>query len=82
MASGIVKHPLRTLIVLSALTSCELMPRWGQDDRESAQSMQTALTRSCFGTRVLGYSFNRVGVPDDVNVGNDPLAFDPVQMRA
>jgi hypothetical protein len=46
------------------------------------QSMQTALTRSYFGTRVLGYSFNMVGIPDDVNVGNDPLAFDPVQMRA
>jgi Patatin-like phospholipase len=47
-----------------------------------AQSMQTALTRSYFGTRVLGYSFNMVGIPDNVNVGNDPLAFDPVQMRA
>ena len=46
------------------------------------QSMQTALTRSYFGTRILGYSFNMVGIPDDVNVGNDPLAFDPVQMRA
>ena len=23
-----------------------------------------------------------VGILDDVNVGNDPLAFDPVQMRA
>jgi len=46
------------------------------------QSMQTALTRSYFGTRMLGYSFNMVGIPDDVNVGNDPLAFDPVQMRA
>jgi len=31
---------------------------------------------------MLGYSFNMVGIPDDVNVGNDPLAFDPVQMRA
>ena len=46
------------------------------------QSMQTALNRSYFGTRMLGYSFNMVGIPDDVNVGNDPLAFDPVQMRA
>jgi predicted acylesterase/phospholipase RssA len=46
------------------------------------QSMQTALTRSYFGTRLLGYSFNMVGIPDHVNVGNDPLAFDPVQMRA
>jgi predicted acylesterase/phospholipase RssA len=46
------------------------------------QSMQTALTRSYFGTRILGYSFNMVGIPDHVNIGNDPLAFDPVQMRA
>jgi predicted acylesterase/phospholipase RssA len=46
------------------------------------QSMQTALTRSYFGTKLLGYSFNMIGIPDDVNVGNDPLAFDPVQMRA
>ena len=47
-----------------------------------AQSMQTAVTRSYFGTKMLGYSFNMVGIPDDVNVGKDPLAFDPVQMRA
>jgi hypothetical protein len=46
------------------------------------QSMQTAVTRSYFGTRMLGYTFNMVGIPDDVNVGNDPLAFDPTQMRA
>ena len=46
------------------------------------QSMQTALTRSYFGTRVLGYSFNMVGIPDDVDIGNDVLAFDPIQMRA
>jgi Patatin-like phospholipase len=46
------------------------------------QSMQTALTRSYFGTKILGYSFNMVGIPDNVNIGNDPLAFDPVQMRA
>jgi predicted acylesterase/phospholipase RssA len=46
------------------------------------QSMQTALTRSYFGAKLLGYSFNMVGIPDNVNVGNDPLAFDPVQMRA
>jgi hypothetical protein len=46
------------------------------------QSMQTAVTRSFFGTRMLGYSFNIVGIPDDVNIGNDPLAFDPAQMRA
>jgi hypothetical protein len=44
--------------------------------------MQTAVTRSYFGTRVLGYSFNMVGIPEGVNVGDDVLAFDPVQMRA
>jgi hypothetical protein len=46
------------------------------------QSMQTALTRSYFGAKVLGYNFNTVGIPDGVNVGSDPLAFDPAQMRA
>src|SRR5690606_30324121 len=46
------------------------------------QSMQSALTRSYCGASVLGYSFNMVGIPDGVNIGNDPLAFDPVQMRA
>jgi predicted acylesterase/phospholipase RssA len=46
------------------------------------QSMQTALTRSYFGTKVLGYSFKMVGIPDGVNIGNDVLAFDPTQMRA
>lgn len=46
------------------------------------QSMQTALTRSYFGTKLLGYTFNMAGIPDDVNIGSDPLAFDPVQMRA
>ena len=46
------------------------------------QSMQTALTRSYFGARMLGYDFNLVSIPDDVNIGKDPLAFDPVQMRA
>jgi predicted acylesterase/phospholipase RssA len=46
------------------------------------QSMQTALTRSYFGAKLLGYNFNMVGIPDAVIVGNDPLAFDPAQMRA
>jgi hypothetical protein len=46
------------------------------------QSMQTALTRSYFGARLLGYNFKLVAIPDDVDVGNDPLAFDPQQMRA
>jgi len=46
------------------------------------QSMQTALIRSYFGTKILGYSYKAVGIPDDVNIGNDVLAFDPTQMRA
>jgi hypothetical protein len=46
------------------------------------QSMQTAVTRSYFGTKMLGYNFNIVGIPDDVDVGNDVLAFNPTQMRA
>jgi len=45
-------------------------------------SMQSALTRSYFGVRLLGYHFKMVGIPDGVDVGKDPLAFDPKQMRA
>jgi len=46
------------------------------------QSMLTALTRSYFGARLLGYNFKMVAIPDNVGVGQDPLAFDPKQMRA
>jgi outer membrane murein-binding lipoprotein Lpp len=46
------------------------------------QSMLMALTRSYFGAKALGYNFKMVAIPDDVNVGKDPLAFDPKQMRA
>ncbi|WP_147879611.1 hypothetical protein [Bathymodiolus platifrons methanotrophic gill symbiont] len=46
------------------------------------QSMQTALMRSYFGTKILGCTFNLVEIPDEVEIGNDPLAFDPEQMRA
>ena len=46
------------------------------------QSMMTAMTRSYFGAKVLGYNFKMVAIPDNVNVGKDPLAFDPKQMRA
>jgi len=46
------------------------------------QSMQTALTRSYFGAQILGYAFKMVAIPDEVQIGNDPLAFDPEQMRA
>jgi hypothetical protein len=38
--------------------------------------------RSYFGTKFLGYTFNMVDIPDEVEIGNDPLAFDPEQMRA
>ena len=44
--------------------------------------MQTALTRSYFGAKFLGYNFKVVSIPDSVNVGKDPLAFDPKTMRA
>jgi hypothetical protein len=46
------------------------------------QSMLTAMTRSYFGAKFLGYNFKMVAIPDNVNVGKDPLAFDPQQMRA
>ena len=46
------------------------------------QSMQTALTRSYFGTQFLGYAFKMVAIPNEVGIGKDPLAFDPKQMRA
>ena len=46
------------------------------------QSMQTALIRSYLGVQFLGYDFNMVAIPDEVAIGNDPLAFDPKQMRA
>jgi len=46
------------------------------------QSMQTALTRSFFGAQFLGYAFKMVAIPDDVEIGKDPLAFAPEQMRA
>jgi hypothetical protein len=46
------------------------------------QSMQTALTRSFFGAQLMGYAFKMVAIPDQVDIGNDPLAFDPKQMRA
>ena len=46
------------------------------------QSMLTALTRSYFGAKFLGYNFRMASIPDNVNVGNDPLAFDPKIMRA
>jgi hypothetical protein len=46
------------------------------------QSMITALSRSYFGAYILGYNFKMVAIPDSVDIGHDPLAFDPKQMRA
>ena len=46
------------------------------------QSMLTAMTRSYFGAKILGYNFKMVAIPDNINIGKDPLAFDPKQMRA
>jgi hypothetical protein len=46
------------------------------------QSMLTAMTRSYLGAKLLGYNFRIVAIPDNVDVGDDPLAFDPKQMRA
>ncbi|HEY2675805.1 MAG TPA: patatin-like phospholipase family protein [Steroidobacteraceae bacterium] len=46
------------------------------------QSMITALSRSYFGAYILGYNFKMVAIPDGVDIGHDPLAFDPKQMRA
>jgi len=46
------------------------------------QSMLTAMTRSYFGAKFLGYNFKLAAIPNDVDIGNDPLAFDPKQMRA
>jgi len=42
----------------------------------------TAMTRAYFGAKFLGYNFKMVAIPDNVNIGKDPLAFDPKQMRA
>lgn len=74
--NGRVKEPpqalIRALGPVAATTISVMME----------QSMQTAVTRSYFGSKLLGYSFNMVGIPESVNIGNDPLAFDPVQMRA
>jgi predicted acylesterase/phospholipase RssA len=46
------------------------------------QSMLTAMSRSYFGAKLLGYNFKLAAIPDNVDVGDDPLAFDPKQMRA
>jgi hypothetical protein len=45
------------------------------------QSMQTAIMRSYVGARALGYDFKYIGIEPQVEIGKDPLAFDPNQMR-
>jgi predicted acylesterase/phospholipase RssA len=76
MNNGRHKHPpealIRALGDVAATTISVMMD----------QSMQTALTRSYFGTQFLGYKFNMVAIPDSVKIGKDPLAFGPKQMRA
>lgn len=44
--------------------------------------MQTALARLYFGARSMDYDFKMVATPDNVQIGNDPLAVDPKQTRA
>ncbi len=74
--NGRLKHPpeaLRRALGDVAATTVGVM---------MDQSMQTALTRSYFGSKFLGYNFKMVAIPDDVKIGKDPLAFDPEQMQA
>jgi hypothetical protein len=47
-----------------------------------AGSTQGLLMRSFIATAAHGYEFHTVEVPAGVDIGNDPLAFDPQQMRA
>ena len=76
ISNGLLKSPpeaLRRAIGEVAATTVSVM---------MDQSMLTALTRSYFGAQLLGYNFKMVAIPDGVNIGKDPLAFDPKQMRA
>lgn len=74
--NGRLKHPpealRRAIGDVAAITVSVMMDH----------SMQTALLRSYFGTKFLGYNFKMVAIPEDVKIGKDPLAFDPKQMRA
>ena len=74
--NGRLNHPpeaLRRAIGDVAATTVSVMME---------QAMHSALMRSYFGTKIFGYGFNMVAIPDDVAIGKDPLAFDPKQMRA
>jgi len=76
ISNGMLDHPpealRRALGDVAATTVAVMMD----------QSMQTALTRSYFGAKFLGYHFNMIAIPNEVEIGRDPLAFDPQQMRA
>jgi len=45
-------------------------------------SNQGLVVRSYFATQVHGYEFFTISVPDEVDIGSNPLAFDATQMRA
>ena len=47
-----------------------------------AQSMETAVARTYVGAKALGYNYNMVAIEENVQIGKDPLAFDPEEMRA
>jgi predicted acylesterase/phospholipase RssA len=76
ISNGKIEHPpeaLRRALGDIAATTIGVMMN---------QSMQTALIRSYFGTQFLGYAFKMIAIPGDVEIGKDPLAFDPKEMRA
>jgi hypothetical protein len=47
-----------------------------------ASSTEGLLMRSYVATQVHGYEFHTIEVPGGVDIGSNPLAFDPQQMRA
>ena len=47
-----------------------------------ASSNESLVMRSFFATLVHDYKFHTISVPNDVDVGSDPLAFDHKQMQA
>ena len=66
--------------VRQAMRECGRDAVGGNDVKSHAGAQDgTGLPR--FGAKVLGYQFNMVAIPDDLNIGKDPLAFDPAQMR-
>ena len=47
-----------------------------------AASMDGLMARAYFAAQVQGYRYRTVAVPGDVDIGSNPLAFDPAQMQA